>query len=827
LADPVSTSVTGNVIYDSGGGIAGLVVIVRDESRLFSRDLGNAVTADTTGAYTVSIEADLFPEVGVRQLGIYVRTGVYKNLPSGKKVPAGRLLGSTTTADTAGDVLTVEDIKLRQVDVTGWPVSLPGTTNALPVRNGNALRPLPDDQAAWQRVATSVGGAQQSVSVMQLTLDMPRGYQADATQEFPEVVLAFPASFDGTTPPTKGVDPVAFPRLERLLLAAASAGQQARVMIPALGNWAASAGFWLKQHLSAGPKGDADAVGNYFTAAGSSAEALSFTTHGFSVVHAKAVLIDATAAGTEQTEGILLGSPFEQSYWDTPSHAVYEAQRGSCSGEPVPVHDVSIGVRGPLVADLQQQFMLHWNKYSKATDTVAALDPVPAEITAAGDGEYLATAQLARTVNIDTLTGLDQGEEGILEAYLRAIEQATEYIYIENQYFTNPAIGDALIAALTDPGRPNLQVILMLNVVPDITFYPAWQTSLFGRIGREAGAASSRFGVFTAWSQVGPSPAHHQAKPVIMPHYLHTKTAVIDGKWATIGSANLDGASLDQFQILQPLLGVNRNDELNVLVFNDTTAGFTETPFVDALRVALWSEHLGIPADDPRLSATALAGNNGWLQLWNDCATAKLQGLIDDPSTIDPSVGQVLAYPAGAWSGFLAALPFTNNYKNFLNSAKIGDQGIDLSKVTLVTQTTAYSFHDGKWADALCPRRSTSRLRRSAPRLPTSRPPWTDRTARRTCSPCLAGTCRPECRTLAWPRWISATWSPRWRTWRPSSTRALPGLSWTRASCRWASRSLTSCRASTPWSTASPERATTWRRPASSRSSSRDCSTTA
>lgn len=695
----MSTSVTGRVVDESGNGIAGLAVVVSDQSALFSSDLNNALT-DGTGAYTVPIAADLFPELGTRQLGISVRTGVYKNAASGPKVPVGRVLYSSTSPDGTGDVLTIGDITLRQADVTGWPVSLPGTTNALPVRNGNALRPLPDDLAAWGRVAGSMHGAQQSVSVMQLTLDMPRQYQADATQEYPEVILAFPDSFDGSTPPTTATDPTTFPRPERLLLDVAGAGQQARVMISAVGNWLASAGFWVGELLSAGPKGDADAVGKYFTAAGSQAEALAFTTHGFSVLHAKAVLIDATGAGTGQTEGILLGSPFEQSYWDTGNHQVYEAQRGSCTGEPIPVHDVSIGVRGPLVADLQQQFLVHWNKYCPPAQTVPALDPPPAELTVAGDGEYVATAQLARTVNISTLPGLDQGEQGILEAYLRMIEQATDYIYIENQYFTDQAIGDALIGALTDPARPDLQVILMLNVVPDIKFYPAWQTNLFGRIEREIGAGASRFGVFTAWSHTGPTSDHHQAKPVIMPNYLHTKTAVADGTWATIGSANLDGASLDEFQILQPLLGVNRNDELNVLVFGDTTAGFPQTGFVDALRVALWSEHLGIPADDPRLSSATLSASHGWLQLWNDCATAKLQGLIDNPADIDPSKGRVLAYPTGAWSGLLASLPFTNNYANFLSSATISGQGIDFSQITLITKTTAFSFHDGKWADA-------------------------------------------------------------------------------------------------------------------------------
>jgi hypothetical protein len=183
-----------------------------------------------------------------------------------------------------------------------------------------------------------------------------------------------------------------------------------------------------------------------------------------------------------------------------------------------------------------------------------------------------------------------------------------------------------------------------------------------------------------------------------MPNYLHTKTAIIDGKWATIGSANLDGASLDEFQLLRIILGVNRNDELNVVVFNDPAAHFAHTDFVDQLRLTLWSEHLGIATDDQRLST---AQSDGWLQLWTDCATAKLQALVDDPTTVDLSKGRVLAYPPDAWSGALASLPFTNNYRNFLNNAKTSaGKAIDLGKIDLVKDTTAYDFANGKWSDA-------------------------------------------------------------------------------------------------------------------------------
>jgi phosphatidylserine/phosphatidylglycerophosphate/cardiolipin synthase-like enzyme len=694
----VSTSVTGRVIDGSGNGIAGLVVVVRSESDLFPSDLGNAPTVGD-GTYTVPIAADRMTDVfGTRQVGVYVRTAVYKQPATGPKVPVGRILYFRAYPDEAGDTLTVEDIHLSTADVGGWPVSLPGTTNALPVRSGNALRPLVDDKAAWQRVADAIRGAQQAVSVMQLELDLPRGYHADPTQESPEIILGFPDTFDGDHPPTTANDPATFPRPERLLLDAATASHQVRVMLPKPDAALVSLILWLKS-LGSGSSAGADGVAAYFTAAGSQAKALTFTTHGFSVIHAKAVIVDAAAAGIANAEGILLGSPFAQSYWDTGNHEVYEARRGSCSGEPIPVHDVSIGMRGPVVADLQQQFMVHWNKDCQPADATAALDPPPAEITTAGDGEYLGSAQLVRTVNISTLPGLDDGEQGAKEAYLRAIEKATDYIYFENQYFTNQAIGDALIAALTDTTRPQLQVILMLNVVPDIPFYPSWQTNLVGRIRSEAGPqAATRLGVFTAWSHAAAAPAHHRAKPVIMPNYLHTKSAIVDGKWATVGSANLDGASLDEFQLLRPFLGLNRNDELNLLVFNDPAGGFPETGFVDALRIALWSEHLGIPADDPRLSSATLAGSHGWLQLWTDCATAKLQGLIDDPASIDPSKGRVLAYPPDARSGFMAWLP--GNYSNFLNTAKIGGRGIPRSQIDLRTQTTAFSFHDGKWADA-------------------------------------------------------------------------------------------------------------------------------
>jgi hypothetical protein len=174
----MSTSATGRVLNELGKSIAGLTLVVRDESALFPSDLANAPAA-VDRSYTVPIPIDRMTDVfGTRQLGVYVRAGVHKDLSSRDKVSARRVLYSSTYPDSAGDILPIPDITLRQIDVKGWPVSLPGTANKLAARNGNAPRPLPDDKVAWQHIADSIPGAQQSVSVMQLDLELPHNYPA-------------------------------------------------------------------------------------------------------------------------------------------------------------------------------------------------------------------------------------------------------------------------------------------------------------------------------------------------------------------------------------------------------------------------------------------------------------------------------------------------------------------------------------------------------------------------------------------------------------------------------------------------------------------------
>ena len=190
-----------------------------------------------------------------------------------------------------------------------------------------------------------------------------------------------------------------------------------------------------------------------------------------------------------------------------------------------------------------------------------------------------------------------EGEQGVLEAYLRAIHLAERFIYIENQYFNNDTITEALVAALKK--KPALQLILLLNACPDMPLYMDWQQKAIKRILGSFGDATTPRSASACSAPGSTRPRSRLASRsrTIVDIYLHTKSALIDNRWATVGSANLDGASLDFIQYARAFFDSDvRNTEANLVVFED--AG-TIVSAVDALRRRLWAEHLGFsnPAD--------------------------------------------------------------------------------------------------------------------------------------------------------------------------------------------------------------------------------------
>lgn len=321
---------------------------------------------------------------------------------------------------------------------------------------------------------------------------------------------------------------------------------------------------------------------------------------GTNVMHAKLLVRD-------EEEAFLIGPPFQQKFWDTERHLVDEERRGNKR----PCHDLALRLRGPVVADLQAEYERLWCLRGAPCGRTPKPRPAPL-------GPQ--SLQVLRTYPPHLLGDRPYGERGILEGYLRALNAAQDYVYMESQYFTSRSVVAAIGRALEE--KPDLQVIVVINETNDIPTYVAWQKRRLRELGHPN---QERLGVFTLWS----GPPYRSV-------YVHSKTAFADDAWATLGTANLDSMSLetgDEFG-----LPTDSNIDLNVALF-DGIEGQPATGVVPELRRRLWGEHLG----DEGVWTTRRP-DGGWLPLWRRVAQENQRRM----DAKEPLKGHVIPYRPGA-----------------------------------------------------------------------------------------------------------------------------------------------------------------------------------
>jgi phosphatidylserine/phosphatidylglycerophosphate/cardiolipin synthase-like enzyme len=603
------------------------------------------------------------------------------------------------------------DFIIREADAQGFLVTLgtgktpvtlaPGESSTGPtvasgwgLSHGNVVTLLMD-QDAFTHAAALIRGAQESVLLSQLYFNpLPVGFNPDATRETTKLV------FDFHKPPPDADHPraagVGDARPERLLVEAADKGVDIRILlhgykVPLIIKIIAGAllfPFAGTDGIFAGIGGlldavtDADEAKRYFgEAARPNIKVQDFQQPVLSagVMHAKLVVVDGRHA-------LSIGSPFEQSYVDTHDHLIDAPIRGD--RERLPMHDAGFAVTGPAVGDLHQTLKLLWDKDAAPDDRLTTLPRNPPPQTGGGDG--VCSMQIVRTLSSKTFDDPRDGEKGILEAYLRAIANADDFIYLENQYFTDDLIGHALVEAMKH--NRDLQVIVVLNIQPDVWFYPFKQRRLITRI-REGIAKRQpddppqlppQFGVFTRWTHETGQP-----RPRILPVYVHAKLGIVDKKWATVGSANLDGLSLDsclvgdkinaffRFFFGKELIREERAVEVNAIMLNKVDDQ-PPSDVVDILRRKLWAEHLGSSAQ------LMNRPQGGWLKLWSDRAKATLQQLKDNPSLPLTGMARVLPWP-------------TDNTTHKTPRDHLEALGVHTYAVVPLKSTRAFDFKTGDW----------------------------------------------------------------------------------------------------------------------------------
>jgi phosphatidylserine/phosphatidylglycerophosphate/cardiolipin synthase-like enzyme len=261
--------------------------------------------------------------------------------------------------------------------------------------------------------------------------------------------------------------------------------------------------------------------------------------HPFHCHHEKTIVVDGEVAfvgGIDMTD-------FAGDRYDTSDHP---ARRR------LGWHDVGTRLTGPAVRDVAAHFALRW---LELTGDELPLRPAPAP---AGNQ----TVQVVRTVAENMYDRLPHGDFRILESYVRAIRGAEHYVYLENQFLWAPEIVSPLADMLREPPHDDFRVVIVLPSRAN-----NGQDDTKGQLAvlESADDGRGRLCVATLRSLSG-----HRDDRL----YVHAKVGIVDDRWLTVGSANLNAHSLFN------------DTELNVVCDDRDLARET--------RLRLWSEHLEV-----------------------------------------------------------------------------------------------------------------------------------------------------------------------------------------------------------------------------------------
>jgi phosphatidylserine/phosphatidylglycerophosphate/cardiolipin synthase-like enzyme len=260
--------------------------------------------------------------------------------------------------------------------------------------------------------------------------------------------------------------------------------------------------------------------------------------------HEKLIVVDDEIAFVGGIDWTVFGGD----RYDTPDHP----PKGELGW-----HDVGTRLEGPIVSDVIDHFSMRWFE-----TTGEKLPPSPEQPSAGGS-----EIQLVRTVPEKVYDSLPKGDFRILESYMRALRSAQHFIYIENQFLWSPRIVDLLAEKLANPPSEDFRLICLLPSHPT-----TGEDDTRGQLGqlKEADDGRDAFLACGVWAR---GAAEHSD-----PIYIHAKVCIVDDRWMTIGSANLNNHSLFN------------DSEVNVVT--------SDSDLIERTRHRLWAEHLEMDVSD-------------------------------------------------------------------------------------------------------------------------------------------------------------------------------------------------------------------------------------
>ncbi|MEQ8585570.1 MAG: VTT domain-containing protein [Thalassobaculaceae bacterium] len=332
--------------------------------------------------------------------------------------------------------------------------------------------------------------------------------------------------------------------------------------------------------------------------------------------HQKLALIDDAI-------GFCGGLDVTRERWDTTGHIPEDPRRVSPKGGIyTPFHDTHMAVTGPAARMLGDLVRRRW----RAVDP----DDIP-EIDAPGDiwPEGL-TAQFT-----DIEVGLSLTEPSLNDnpavwqierVYKEAIRHAERLVFIENQFITAPGIARALTQRLEE--RPELEVVIITPAVQN-----TWlETKSMGGGRRMFRAQLEEAGVLDRVTLV--APVTRAADGTTASVMVHSKLMIVDDRFLTVGSANLNRRSM------------RFDTEANLVLIGDTRE---RRDAIADIRHRLLGEHLGLSPDEFARRVEAHASLGGLIRdLAETYRSGKGEGRcllpIEEPAAfeLDPATSVLL-----------------------------------------------------------------------------------------------------------------------------------------------------------------------------------------
>jgi phosphatidylserine/phosphatidylglycerophosphate/cardiolipin synthase-like enzyme len=219
-------------------------------------------------------------------------------------------------------------------------------------------------------------------------------------------------------------------------------------------------------------------------------------------------------------------------------------------------HDAACCLHGPAVTDVAAHFAQRWR------DVTGAALPDPKPTSQSGAVEL----QVVRTVPEHIYESVPNGDFRILESYLRAFRSAERLVYVENQFLWSNEIVRILLDKIAHPPADDFRLVLLLPANPN-DGRDDTRGQLADLIEADDGRGRVLACTLRALGEAGPCPV-----------YVHAKIGIVDDRWLTLGSANLNEHSLFN------------DTELNIVTCDPELARGT--------RLRLWAEHLERSPDE-------------------------------------------------------------------------------------------------------------------------------------------------------------------------------------------------------------------------------------